>query len=136
MYPTLLPGEYLLFDRWAYRRHAPKRGDVVLARGLLEGNKALIKRVVGVSGDEVKLIQGAVMVNGDKLVLPIPADEVELEEDGQWTIKDNEAFLLGDALEMSTDSRSFGPVPSKMIKARAWLVCWPPNRWRRLDTVT
>ena len=50
MYPTLSPGEYVLFDRLAYRREAPRRGDVALARGVLGDGRSIIKRVVGAPG--------------------------------------------------------------------------------------
>jgi len=128
MYPTLVAGEYVLFDRLAYIRHGPKRGDLVLARGLLEGGEAVIKRVVGVSGDTIKLDRGVLTVNG----LPL-GEESSPEGRGEWSLGQDQCFLLGDALDMSTDSRSFGPVSRKAIKARAWLVCWPLSRWRRLD---
>lgn len=127
MYPTLVAGEYVLFSRLAYVRRVPKRGDVVLVRGLLEGRKAVIKRVVGVEGDTVQLNQGVVTVNG----VPVNGDSSP-EEHGLWTLKQDECFLLGDAMDMSTDSRSFGPVSRKAVRARAWLVYWPPSRWRRL----
>ena len=129
MYPTLVSGEYVLFNRLAYIRRSPKRGDVVLVRGLLEGRKAMIKRIVGVPGDTVKLNRGVLTVND------VPLEEAS-SSDGQdeWSLKQDECFLLGDAMDMSTDSRSFGPVSQKAIKARAWLVCWPLSRWRSLDT--
>ena len=59
MYPTLAPGEYVLFDRLPYRREAPKRGDVALVRGVLGDGRAIIKRVVGAPGDTVLLSIGA-----------------------------------------------------------------------------
>lgn len=128
MYPTLVAGEYVLFDRLAYIRHSPKRGDLVLARGLLGERKAVIKRVVGVPGDIVKLDRGVLTVND------VPLEEASSAEgQGEWSLKQDECFLLGDAVDMSTDSRSFGPVLQRAIKARAWLVCWPLSRWRRLD---
>ena len=51
--PDPLPGEYVLFDRLPYRRAAPKRGDVVLARGALGDGRSIIKRVAGTPGDVV-----------------------------------------------------------------------------------
>ena len=128
MYPTLVAGEYVLFDRLAYIRHSPKRGDLVLARGLLEGEEAVIKRVVGVPGDTVKLNRGVLTVNDVSL-----EEASSSEGQGEWSLKQDECFLLGDAMDMSTDSRSFGPVLQRAIKARAWLVFWPLSRWRRLD---
>ena len=127
MYPTLAPGEYVLCDRFAYRKRAPARGDVVLARGLA-GGATVVKRVVGVPGDRVELDSGALVVNGT------PARESAIpDECGSWPLGDDEWFLLGDAMDLSTDSRTFGPVPRRAIEARAWLVCWPLARWRRLD---
>ena len=132
MYPTLVSGEYVLFNRLAYMRHAPKRGDVVLVRGPLEGKKAMIKRVVGVPGDTVQLSQGAVTVNDVPLEEASSPGEMDSEEHGLWKLNQDEWFLLGDAMNMSTDSRSYGPVLGKDIKARAWLVYWPLSRWRSL----
>ena len=134
MYPTLDSGEYVLFNRLAYVRRSPRRGDIVLVRRPLEKEKAIIKRVVGIPGDTVQFSQGVVTVNGVPLEEASYLEEMDSEERGLWTLKHDECFLLGDAMDMSTDSRSYGPVPQKAIKARAWLVCWPLNRWRSLET--
>ena len=139
MYPTLAPGERVLFDRLAYVRHGPRRGDVVLVRGpSLEGRgvdnagRRIIKRVVGVPGDEVSIGQGLVLVNGS------PVGDLSSETDGdgaegQWNLKEDEYFLLGDAPDMSTDSRTFGPVAGRTIGAKAWMVYWPSGRRRVVD---
>ena len=133
MYPTLVAGEYVLFNRLAYVRRSPIRGDVVLVRGLLEGKKAVIKRVVGIPGDTVQLNQGAVSVNGVLLEQASPPGATDAEERGLWALEQDQWFLLGDAMDMSTDSRSYGPILGKAIKARAWLVYWPLSRWRSLE---
>lgn len=133
MYPTLLPGEYVLFDRLPYRRAAPKRGDVVLARGALGDGRSIIKRVVGIPGDAVRLSDGALTVNGAAPESPTLPHAGDPALDGEWAIGPDEFFLLGDAPAFSTDSRSFGPVPRGAIVARAWLVYRPVSRWRRLD---
>jgi signal peptidase I len=136
MYPTLVAGEYVLFNRLTYSRGNPKRGDVVLVRGILEGDRAIIKRVAGIPGDTLQLERGMVMVNGlpaEDVPSPGETELTESQESGPWELGDDDYFLLGDARDMSTDSRSFGPVPRGAIKGRAWLVYWPLSRWRRLD---
>ena len=127
MYPTLSPGEYVLFDRLAYRRTPPRRGDVVLARGVLGAPGAIIKRVVGTPGDVVLLDGGALTVNG------VLVESVDHGDSREWRLGEDDYFLLGDAPEFSTDSRAFGPVPGRAIAARAWLVYRPVSKWRRVD---
>ena len=108
MFPALAPGEYVLFDRLAYRRGAPRRGDVVLASHPQRPGTRIIKRIAGAPGETVTA--------GGRT----------------WTLAEDEWLLLGDAPDESTDSRDFGPVGRGAIHARAWLVYWPPGKVRRL----
>ena len=108
MYPTLAPEERVLFDRLAYRRGAPRRGDVVLASHPERPGTRIIKRVAGAPGEQVTV--------GGRT----------------WTLAEDEWLLLGDAPDFSTDGRDFGPVGRESIQARAWFVYWPPNRMRRV----
>ena len=108
MYPTLAPGEYVLFDGLAYRRAPPRRGDVVLATDPREPRRRIIKRTAGGPGEQVTA--------GGRT----------------WTLGEGEWLLLGDAPESSTDSRDFGPVGPECIQARAWFVYWPPGKVRRV----
>lgn len=128
MYPTLASGEYVLCDRLAYLRRGPGTGDVVLLSRLIASQGPLVKRVLAVPGDTVSLAGGRILVNG---AIVLEGDE-EMRQDRQWVLQQDEYFVTGDALDMSTDSRAFGPVPRKAIRARAWLVYWPPSHWRRV----
>ena len=108
MLPTLAPEERVLFDRLAYRRAPPRRGDVVLATDPREPRRRIIKRVAGAPGERVTV-------------------------DGRtWTLGEGEWLLLGDAPDFSTDGRDFGPVGLQSIHARAWFVYWPPGKVRRV----
>ena len=108
MAPTLLAGEYLLCNAVAYRVRSPHRGDVVLVQHPSQDLR-IIKRIAALPGD------------------PLPGDA------GGATVPSGHYFVLGDALDQSTDSRHFGPLPGSAIVARAWLVYWPPQHFRRLD---
>ena len=108
MAPTLLAGEYILCDAVAYRVRSPQRGDVVLVQHPSQDLR-IIKRIAALPGD------------------PLPDDA------GGATVPSGHYFVLGDALDQSTDSRHFGLLPGSAIVARAWLVYWPPQHFRRLD---
>src|SRR3972149_1645536 len=119
MSPTLAPGEYVLFDRLAYRRGAPRRGDVVLASHPQRPGTRIIKRVAGAPGETV-------VVGGRT-----------------WTLGEGEWLLLGAGARFSTDrggvrpclrpaGRGWGPVGRESIQARAWIVYWPPGKVRRV----
>ncbi|MEX0801567.1 MAG: signal peptidase I [Dehalococcoidia bacterium] len=108
MSPALLPGERVLVDRLAYRDEAPRRGDIVLAADPRQPRRRIVKRIAGGPGERVEI-------------------------DGRtWALGDDEWLLLGDAPEMSTDGRDFGPVGREAILGRAWMVYWPPRAVRRL----
>lgn len=130
MSPALSSGEYVLFDRLTGRLLRPERGDIVLARNPRQDPPLVIKRVAAEPGDVVHLtVGGGCWVNGfysgagDQ---PIPADAQSL------VLDKGEFFLLGDAPDMSTDSRDYGPLPQKEIVGRARLVYWPPKAIRLL----
>jgi signal peptidase I len=61
MQPTLQSGDLLVVDRRAYDRSQPRRGDIVLAR---YRDGWIIKRVVGLPGEEVELKRGTLFING------------------------------------------------------------------------
>ncbi len=104
MYPNLAPGDRVLFHRLG----SPRRGDVVLASHPARPGLPLVKRVAAVPGDTVAVDDS-----------PSPR-----------TLGPGEYLLLGDAPDLSTDSRQLGPVRREHIRARAWLIYWPPRRAR------
>ena len=135
MYPTLSPGEYVLFDRFAYRRSAPRRGDIVLASHPSRAGMRIVKRLVALPGDGVTIDGERCWVNGAPYGERRPAGPSEPPPSARtWTLGDDEFLLLGDAPHASTDARDFGPVSRDLLLARAWLVYWPPGKVRSIRT--
>jgi len=94
MRPTYRPGQILVVDRWAYRRHLPARWDVVVAS---HHGDWVIKRVVGLPGDDVGVSRGRVHVNGVRL------SEPQTTEPGLLTIEPGR--LLADRYALLGDNR-------------------------------
>lgn len=109
--------------------YIPNRGDVIVfvKRGLYENNsgkeKQLIKRVIGLPGDRVKIDNGVITVynteypdgfNPDK-TLPYGKDIGRTEGGVDIIVPAGEVFVCGDNRANSLDSRFFGPVPAKDI---------------------
>jgi len=136
MYPTLAPGERVLFDTLAYRLGRPQRGDVVLARHPTRPSTKLVKRIAAVQGHRVT-------VEGDDWqVEEAPGPDV-LSPAGAGgagarvlTLGEDEYFLVGDAPELSTDARHFGPTKGRDVHGRAWMVYWPLRHMRRIQWAT
>ena len=129
MYPTLAPGEHVLFDRLAYRLGRPSRGDIVLASHPARPGRRMVKRLAALPGDAVAISGDRCWVNG--VLFGLEAGTVASPPLARTL--DDEYLLLGDAPDFSTDSRQLGPVGRKAIQARAWLVYWPPGRMRAMQ---
>ncbi|OLE57280.1 MAG: signal peptidase I [Chloroflexi bacterium 13_1_20CM_2_59_7] len=160
---TLLIGDYLLVDKLRYgggefwdhlMPYRPvRRGDIIVFRYPVNPTQHFVKRVVGVPGDRVRLINRRVDVNG--VALPEPyvhyssrahdvfRDEFprldgaafgmegrwwlqmkKLVEDNQLIIPEGHYFVLGDNRDESQDSRYWGFVPRENIVGRPWLIYW------------
>jgi signal peptidase I len=110
MRPAIEPGDWLLVDPTVARW--PRRGSIVVFREPMSGELA-VKRVAGVPGERVAF------------------------GDGFFHLRDDEAWLLGDATTAEAaeagfgepiDSRRFGPVPVEALVGRAWFRYAPLGR--------
>ena len=122
MMPNFLDGELLLTEKVSYRVTKPERGDVIVFRAP-DRNVDFIKRVVGVPQDLIKIEDGNVIVNGEKLNEPYETQKTQGSE--EISLGNEEYFVLGDNRNASSDSRSFGPIKKDTIKGKVWLVYWP-----------
>jgi signal peptidase I len=154
MEPTLDVGQRVLVDRVSYRFGAPGRGDIVVFKppagadrnecGVDHSSESscprptsghsdtnFIKRVVGLPGDHLKVIDGRAYIDGKV------RKEPQIRPDSscgicnlpqEITIPKGYYFMMGDNRGESADSREWGPIPKKWIIGRAFATYWPPGR--------
>lgn len=82
MMPTLLVGDSFLCDLGYYNNHNPERGDLIIFNTVGVETKILLKRIIGIPGDTIQIVDGAVYVNREKLDLEF-LKKVTLEEGGE-----------------------------------------------------
>ncbi len=163
MESTLLIGDYLLVDKLRYgtgqKSHTlvpyrpVKRGDIVVFKYPVSPGQHFVKRVVGIPGDHIRLINRQVYVNGVPLQEPyvqhtrrlhdVFRDEFprlnspvaglesswwlemqKLVEDSQLIVPEGNFFVLGDNRDDSLDSRYWGFVPQANIIGRPLIIYW------------
>jgi len=131
MEPTLVPGERVLVAKFIYHFTEPQRGDIIVFRYPLDSRKNLIKRIVALPGETIKIENGLVYINGVPLegeLFARPYYDAGYYGQGEKVIPEDSYFVLGDNSSNSDDSRFWGYVPRKNILGRAFLVYWPPQR--------
>ena len=152
MYPTLESGQYLIVNKLAYanldlarlsklipvwrvksvgkdqRIGSPARGEIIVFRfpdpNPSNRERDFVKRVIGVPGDKVAIVNGVVWVNQEPL-----REEYLTHRDtfnmNERILNETNYFVLGDNRTGSNDSRAWGPVPAENILGKVWSVYWP-----------
>ena len=134
MQNTLHNGDNLIVDKLSYRFHDPERFDIVVFPVVRDGKEEYyIKRVIGLPGETVQIIDGYVYINGEKLDENYGAEV--MNDAGRAaepiTLGDDEYFVLGDNRNDSTDSRDpdVGVLKKSDLMGRAWLRIYPFNKF-------
>ena len=127
MKPVLENGDVVLVNRIVYNATTPKRGDVVVFKPKGNDNTHYyIKRIIGLPGETIEVIENSVYINGKKLEEEYDTTRIDnvgvLSE--KMKLKEDEFFVLGDDRENSEDSRSadVGNIKRAYIYGRAWFV--------------
>jgi signal peptidase I len=129
MVPTLKYGDRVLVNKFIYRFTEPERGDVIVFKSVEGDDEDLIKRVVGVPGDEIAVRDGKLFVNGEPQKEPyVNKKYPDRSFYAPTTVPKDHVFAMGDNRANSQDSRIFGPVPEENIEGEAFLRFWPPHR--------
>src|SRR5579862_73638 len=166
MEDTLLIGDHLLVDKLAYSipgavskyilpYEAPRDGDIIVFRYPVDITQTFVKRVMGVPGDHIKIINQQVYRNGQKLVEPyvvhkspygdsfrdnFPNSEPNLTMldpgremlannvvNGEIVVPPDSYFAMGDNRDNSLDSRYWGFVPRDNIIGKPLIIYWSYN---------
>ena len=160
MWPTLKQNQRLVLNRLSRTfNETPERGDIItfeapsksVATGVkavydkeidgwfekftyyvLEVNKmSYIKRVIALPGEQVKISDGKIYINGKELQEDYLQETVITEAKSEYltefTVPEGYIFAVGDNREYSSDCRQFGCVPIEKIESKVWIRFWPLN---------
>ena len=143
MEDTLRENDYMIMYRLAYRNHGPERGDIIIFQSNLVNedsgkDKLLIKRVIGLPGDEIMIKDNQLYINGEAYNEDYlkdgytPAFEIPLEGE-TYTVPEGTYFCMGDNRAGSVDSRrkEVGDVPAESIKGKVIIRLFPFNKIQR-----
>jgi len=150
MEPTLQTGDYIIADLRCYHIHTPASGDIVIFRHPNHPVEYHIKRCIGVAGQEVAIRDKVVYVDGNlfsdsikvqftrPMILPetYQSPYIYPEGAGNWDnygpvlVPEDHIFVLGDNRDDSMDSRIWGFVPLKSVRARPLYIYWSADKRR------
>ena len=103
MVPTLNDSERVLVSNISYRVSDPKFQDIVVIR--IDKNTRYVKRVIGLPGDTVQIIDSRVYVNGKKIDEPYLSEDLAYSDYPLTRVPENCYFVMGDNRPSSIDSR-------------------------------
>lgn len=141
MLNTLQPNDYLIMYKRAYSGDkTPERGDIVIFESNLINeetgkDKWLIKRVIGLPGDTIEIIDDQLYLNGEKYEEDYLADGITTVGDAvgegeTFTVPADQYFCMGDNRVVSIDSRyeEVGCITKDKIMGKAVLRLFPFNK--------
>lgn len=134
MSPVLKNADVVLVNRIVYNASSPKRGDVIVFKPKgNENSHYYTKRIVGLPGETVQIVENQVYINGKKLEEDYKTTKIDTAGIAGEKLKlgGDEYFVLGDNRKNSEDSRSadIGKVKRSYIYGKAWFVASPKKDW-------
>ncbi len=129
MQPTLMNRDQLIVEKVSYYFNDPQRYDIIVFPYPEEPSKHYIKRIIGLPGETVQIIDGYVYINGELLDEHYGNAVMNYAGVAEEPIVlgDDEYFVLGDNRNNSEDSRyaAVGNIKRSEISGRAWVRIWP-----------
>lgn len=148
MQPTIYIGDYILAKTKLFINNNISHGDIVIFKWPKDPSKNFIMRAIALGGDEIKIVDKKVYINGLIINEPYVINEDQnILRTGDYKLRDNfgpvkvpddSLFVLGDNRDRSNDSRFWGFVRKESIVGRASSIYWSWDksemsvRWGRL----
>lgn len=137
MVPTLQVGDRIIVSKLSTAFGDINRGDVIVFKhppreqcgGDTGPNSDLVKRVIGLPGDELTSRNNTIYVNGKKLVEHWEHAPDLGSEIGYVKVPKNQYFMMGDNRPSSCDSRMWGTLPKSLIVGKVVLRIWPLSQF-------
>ncbi len=137
MLPTLQNRDFVFVWRLPYLFRKPRRGEVVIChyphrrmRRCKYLPQAFVKRVMGLPGDTVEFIDGALYIHGEPQPEPY-LDPMHCRIPRSCPprrLGRHDYYVLGDNRDRSNDSRNIGPLRRRAVRGHVLCVIWPPQR--------
>ena len=134
MEPNFHDGEYILTNKFQYKLDRPKRGDVIVFKSPQNPDIDFIKRIIGLPGEKIKLINNHYFINDVELqesyIAPtlFTYNGAFLKEGMEVTIPPDHYFVSGDNRPRSSDSREWGTIDKSAIIGKSQFRYWPLPR--------
>lgn len=123
MEPTFQTRDFAIASLLSYRDEGPKIGDIVVVKAEALGDKKLIKRVVGLPGDKIQVIEGDLYRNGKEVKESYIQEEAK-ETTDVFDVPKGHVFVMGDNRNFSTDSRVIGAIPREDVVGKVVMEVW------------
>ncbi len=135
---AIMPGDNILGYRLAYMTEEPERGDVIFFPFPDDESQKYVKRIIGLPGEMVTIIDGKIYIDD----ATVPLDEPYLKE--EWTrgtgpyvfeIPEDSYLCLGDNRNRSADAREWNNpyVAKEKIIGKALFIYFPFDRWGTVE---
>lgn len=129
MQPTLYTNEKVIISKIHYRFGEPQRGDIAVvyyppSASNPGGSNSYVKRVIGVPGDVLAVVDGKLMRNGMQVNEPYIKENMRWDFD-EITVPEDHVFVMGDNRNDSNDSRSVGAISYDNVVGKALWIYWP-----------
>ena len=131
MQPTLFENNYIFLSKQSYNIGDPKRGDIIVFHTNLTTQKGeeklLIKRIVGLPGDKISIMEGEVFINDEKQNEEYILDGFTSGAIDNFVVPENQVFVMGDNRAVSLDSRAeeIGTIDIDEIVGKAFFRLYP-----------